>query len=491
MRSIFLSVAATSLIAASTPTPFDRSAWQEDFAQLKRALEDGYANLAWKGATASGVDLPALNRVATESLAHADNDTDAANAIRVFVAGFRDGHFSELPYMAAGENMAREPDQPNLDPTRPQAGCAALGFAPTEQVAFSLPLEQLPDFELVSDGLDSSFRTGIIHRQDMILGIIRIQAFRARAFPMACLHAWEQLRRSGRPITADSLMKERNAVWVGDLAGAIAGLQARGINALAIDVGRNNGGDDSGDWLARLFTAGPVRSARLMMVDSPIAASYLDDQLADLDMALKRNPAAAARTMLLQATAYFTAQRQAIGKARCDLSWVWREKRSWSPDGCNRLLPTGFAGGFSAGLSKDAYNDPRAASLLSSSSRIAPWFGTWKGPAYVLTDKRSYSSAEMFAAVMQDNHIAKIVGARTGGDGCGFMISSPPTVLRHSRLRFRMPNCMRLRADGTNEGAGIAPDIPVLPVEGESDRARASRAVSLIIEDARAAKTPG
>lgn len=89
----------------------------------------------------------------------------------------------------------------------------------------------------------------------------------------------------------------------------------------------------------------------------------------------------------------------------------------------------------------------------------------------------------MFAAVMQDNHIAKLVGDRTGGDGCGFMTDGAPILLRHSRLRFRVPNCMRLRADGTNEEAGILPDLAVLPIEGESERARGERAILVIAED--------
>ena len=93
----------------------------------------------------------------------------------------------------------------------------------------------------------------------------------------------------------------------------------------------------------------------------------------------------------------------------------------------------------------------------------------------------------MFAAVMQDNRIAKLVGDRTDGDGCGFMTEGAPIVLRYSRLRFRTPNCLRLRADGANEEAGISPDLPVLPTEGESDRARGERALQVIAADIRAA----
>lgn len=500
MRLFLTSVAVASLMAVSAvaaapseasgpPETFDRSAWQEDFAQLKQSLQDNYANLAWVGSTSSGVDLPTLDQATVQALSRAKNDAEASSAIRSFVNGFRDGHFSELAYLAVNPDAAAEPDQPVLDPTKPQAGCAALGFSSNSQVGFSLPLEMLPDFELVGDGLASTFRTGIVRRDGRALGIVRIQAFRARGFPMTCLHAWSQLRESGTPITADALLKIRNAVWVGDLADAIAKLREQGADALVIDVGRNDGGDDSGDWLARLFTTEPVRSARLMMVDAPITARYFGDEGEDLDEALGKASSVEAKSALSQASAYFAGQKDLIGKGQCDMSWVWQEQRTWSPTACNHLLPAGYAAGFSPGLAKGAYSDRAVASALSSASRLDQWFGVWSGPTYVLTDRRSYSSAEMFAAVMQDNHIAKVVGARTGGDGCGFMLTGDPVVLQHSRLRFRMPNCMRLRADGSNEKAGISPDIAVLPAEGESDRARASRAVSVMIADAFEAKT--
>lgn len=58
-----------------------------------------------------------------------------------------------------------------------------------------------------------------------------------------------------------------------------------------------------------------------------------------------------------------------------------------------------------------------------------------------------------------------------------------PTVLRHSGLRLRMPNCVRLRGDGSDEVAGIAPDLPVTPIDDESDRARAWRLLQTVATD--------
>jgi hypothetical protein len=219
------------------------------------------------------------------------------------------------------------------------------------------------------------------------------------------------------------------------------------------------------------------------MVDAPVSAGYFDEQIEGLGEALAGKSSAEGKKALSEALAFFVRQKQAIGQQRCDLSWSWREQRPWSPSGCNRLRAAGYAGGYSAGLAQGAFGDEDLAGTLSSASMVEEYYAAWTGPTYVVTDQRSYSAAEMFAAVMQDNRIAKIVGVRTGQDGCGFMTDGPPLVLTHSRLRFRMPNCLRLRADGTNEEAGITPDIPILPTEKESDRARADRAVTAIAED--------
>jgi hypothetical protein len=58
-------------------------------------------------------------------------------------------------------------------------------------------------------------------------------------------------------------------------------------------------------------------------------------------------------------------------------------------------------------------------------------------------------------------------------------------VLPHSRLAFNIPNCVRLRADGTDEVAGVAPDIPVTPSPGEGARGVAMRMLGIIAGDAR------
>jgi C-terminal processing protease CtpA/Prc len=79
----------------------------------------------------------------------------------------------------------------------------------------------------------------------------------------------------------------------------------------------------------------------------------------------------------------------------------------------------------------------------------------------VLVDQETWSAAEEFAAILQDNRAAIVVGARTGGAGCGHTYGGTPTRLRNSGAILEVPDCVRFRADGSNEVRGIMPDVLV------------------------------
>jgi C-terminal processing protease CtpA/Prc len=69
------------------------------------------------------------------------------------------------------------------------------------------------------------------------------------------------------------------------------------------------------------------------------------------------------------------------------------------------------------------------------------------------------SASEQFAAVLQDNKAAVIFGAPTAGAGCGHTNGGTPTTLTHSEGILELPDCARIRRDGSNEVGGIDPDI--------------------------------
>ncbi|NII75387.1 hypothetical protein FHW84_003996 [Dyella sp. SG562] len=470
-----LSAALMATALASAPAPYDAHAWRADFAQLKTALQARYVNLAWMGSYESGIDVPALTHRAELALDAAHSDAEARDVLRAFVAGFHDGHLSELATQLPAQGDAPEPEKATLDPADPASGCAAMGYASTASVAFSQPFESLPGVHLLGDGQSSVLRIGTADVDGRRIGLVRLQVFRARGFPQACLRAWAQARQAATPITRAAIGEAARYLWLKELAEQLKALRSAGAQAVIVDVGNNGGGDDSGDWIPRLFGTRPVASSRLLLVDAPEGKAYLDEEIDGLTEALAAKPGGKAKADLEKALAAFKARKASLGAAPCDLSWVWQERRAWRDVACRRVIDAGYADGPLPGLPAHAYGDETTEQALAWSTIVQDLYGAWPGPAYVLTDGKTFSSAEMFAATMKDNGAAKTIGVRTGGDGCGFMGDVPPLVLAHSRLRFRVPNCMRLRADGTDEVAGIAPDLPIAPTEGESDRARAAR----------------
>lgn len=483
MRRVLMWTALTLILPTAQARGFDVAAWQADYAQLKQTLERDYANLAWFASPEGGIDLPRLDRLTRQALAAAHSDAEARRALEGFVGAFHDGHFSVLPDQLAASASPPALPARALDAADPTASCAALGYLPTARIAFSLPMEGLPGFQLMGDGLSSVYRAGLAttaegHR----IGVIRIQNFTQRAFPAACTQGMQALKDQGAAVSEQAVRDAADGRWHGGLAEQIATLKAAGMTALLIDVGANSGGNDSGDLFPRLLTDKPARSARLRMAANGAALNYADEQIQGLDAALKAVPPTQARAALTQAREFFV-RAKALAAQPCDMRWVWTRQRPWGGAGCKRLVDMGHAGGFAAALPRGAFGDQTIAYRLSAPSSADDLWAMWTGPLYVLTDGRTYSSAEMFSAVVQDNHLGKTVGAKTGGDGCGFMAGESPKVLAHSRMRLRMPDCVRLRADGRDEVAGVAPDLPVLATEGEDARQRSVRMLEAVGTD--------
>ena len=100
--------------------------------------------------------------------------------------------------------------------------------------------------------------------------------------------------------------------------------------------------------------------------------------------------------------------------------------------------------------------------------------GEWSGPVLVLADRNTASAAEDLVAWLQQNKVARVIGERTMGAGCGYIDGGTRTQLRASHFDLVMPNCARYLDDGTNEIEGIAPDIAIdMHVEDKAAQARA------------------
>jgi hypothetical protein len=98
--------------------------------------------------------------------------------------------------------------------------------------------------------------------------------------------------------------------------------------------------------------------------------------------------------------------------------------------------------------------------------------GVFGGKVAVLVDGGTASAAEYFAAILADNDAATVLGQLTYGVGCGYTNGGAGVTLSHSGLVIAMPDCQRRRKDGSNEMAGITPDVTVDWKNGDSEAAR-------------------
>ena len=483
VASMTILVVAVGNVTAQT---FDRAAWQKDYSLLKQDLERRYSNLAWFASPESGVDLPALDRRTLAMLNVATSDDDAQTALLNFVRSFHDGHFSQLTAQSpAGSVKSVTPANPDYKRSDAFTGCAAMRYAPYDLPSFTLPFESLPGFHLVADGIATPFRAGIFRSADsaVSLAIVRIPSFDETADQGLCLKAWtrDDVWEAQGKLVRRKLRDAVERSWYEELAVLLRVFKTAGVAAVVVDIGSNSGGDDSGDIAARLFTTKPLRSSPLWLSqDSAASTGYFNEQIEALRAAQQID---SANEVVKKELALFLQRQSELTKNICAMDWVWTARRMWTGNSCRRLVDAGSAGGPLPYLARDSIRNAEVGRRLHWPTLVASLWGTWSGPVYVLTDSRTYSAAEMFAAVLQNNRAAKIIGMRTGGDGCGFMNTPPPVSLPHSGLRFRVPNCVRIKSDGMDEVTGVIPDIPVLPTEGETSRARAMRVLDLVRAD--------
>jgi len=128
---------------------------------------------------------------------------------------------------------------------------------------------------------------------------------------------------------------------------------------------------------------------------------------------------------------------------------------------CTRIVRGGFATGLVGRAPAGAFAGKPWAPYLFSPAQYPYRDGAWDGPVMVLVDQETWSAAEEFTAVLQDNRAAIVIGARTGGAGCGHTNGGTPTRLKNSGATLEVPDCVRFRADASNEVRGIVPDVLV------------------------------
>lgn len=488
-RSIRLSAVAGCVLGAAAFAPAlphlrpasdtDRTEWRAELVQLERHLAIAYANFEWTTA-ARRLDLPALHAAADSTLLAAPNRSAARRAFRTLISAFDDGHLRisppAHPLLALAETAWRGSAAPIPVETGAASACRRMGFS-KRGGGSRASFDELPGYVPVEV---QPFQSGLLPLGDgRQVGIIKIASFGENGYGNVCEEAWEAARAE----LADPCDDEcQSQIWqdtgnrlLAALERTATALSSAGVDAIVVDLTGNGGGSELADAMARVLTPIPLRAQRVGIIRHPHALTSLRSGDSVIAAELARTDLSDEHRSLL------TEARQRSGRTirqagtPCDLAPLWRGHLP----SCRQLVEDSvFATGFLAHAAPGALDGLAAAGVLFGTSKYRYREGVYSGPLFLLVDRQSASATEEFVAMLRDNNAAIVLGERTYGAGCGYTNGGIRLELRHVGMTLRAPDCVRLRASGENERAGITPDLDVPWADAPDGAARAAAAVT-------------
>ena len=444
-----------ALSFAATPA-FNRAPWLADLGQVRQAFATKYSDLEW-AVFDRELDLPALFAEAQARIEAASNDADARAAFDRLARRIYDGHvqFRWPAAPAAASNGATD-------------RCAALGF---DAEIFGAPLAALAaGYSAIPS--PQEFPSGLIAVNGRTVGVIKIGLFSPQGTPALCRDALAALKIDpARP--CDDACSDRVDAWTSaqmtrDFKQALRALDARGAQALVVDIAGNGGGSEWAEAAMRMLTAKRLKSEPMGFVRGTHWADAFARNAKDLRDAAK-TAAPDDRKMLLALADAADAKRK-VALQPCNSAPIWRGRHPV----CSWLGKGFFGSGLLASADAAQLKGKPWAPLVFSAAEYPYEDGVWRKPVIVLIDAATGSASSEFVAVLQDNRAAVIMGAPATG-GCGHTNGGTPTTLSNSKGVLELPDCVRFRADGTNEADGIEPDILVGFSPGDGPHRTAAR----------------
>ena len=444
--------------SSSEATVFDSKPWLDDLDQAREAVATRYANLEWL-VLEREVDLSALFADTRHRVESAANAGEARAAFDRLARRFGDGHV-QFRWPAD-----RSPSQ------SVGADCAALGYNERMQ---GLPTAALMPGYSPIDASGNVFPAGLIHRGHHSIGVLKIGVFTPQGYPALCASAKTALQ-IGSGQGCDEACADRIEQWASnrmsaDLLAQLGKLKAVGADVLLIDLIDNGGGSEWAEAAARMVTGVRLKSERIAFVRGNHWVSAFEKQESELRRAAQSAPAEDQSWLLALADAVQHRRREAA--TPCSSSPLWQRQRlscSW--------LGTGF---YATGLLDSSEEAERLrakpwARLVFTPFQYEYQAAVWRAAVIVLVNGGTGSAAEQFAAELQDNRAAIVIGAPTAGAGCGHTDGGTPTTLKNSGAVLELPDCVRLRKDGSNEVMGIQPDLLIGLRNEDGPHRRAAR----------------
>lgn len=444
-----LGIAWMLLIAAAAPAlgekaGFDANPWIEDLHEIRAAMLEKYANFGWV-VFERNVNLAALFDATEGQLRGAGSAENAKAIIDRTLRSIGDGHL----------RMRWPAGAPVSVSTAGSDVCGSLGYDVTMRGQALGPY--IPGYRPLSDDVAPEFPAGLINSGTQTVGVIRIGLFAPQGYPELCASIREQLGIAEHSQCdercADRLESAEYGVMSRHLALRVAELRRLGATVLLVDSSGNGGGSEWAEAAARIVSPIKLRSERREGVRGEHWAQYWESVANELRDA--RKAASPADSLQLENWARQADRAKTNASGRCSALPFWSGHH---PD-CEWLAPAFYATGILGDADAALLHKKPWGPLVFSPAQYDFEESVWHGPLLVLVDGGTGSASEEFAAVLQDNKAAVIIGAPTAGAGCGHTRGGTPTTLTHSRGILQLPDCARVRRDGSNEVRGIAPDV--------------------------------
>ena len=450
-------------------------AWLEDFAQLKHEMSDHYANLEW-AVDDRRMDLKQLSQDTESRLRRASHDIEARFAIQSFISAFGDGHL-HVDWPAAASKTADVQVA-----TIQQPISSRLGFH-HEELTPGIEFTKLDCFRELSTADSKFFTIGVLSLPNgKKLGLLRIAIFNTHCFPDLCDIAVDQLGLK-KDDPCDGICSDHINIKVADLLTAAMERQLRalkdtGIDALLVDITGNGGGNDWVEPAARVLSSKPLRSPRFAFIRHEHWAKQFAKRIADLETDAQRAQAGDKVLMMQAIEIYRKALSEAQLPTNCDR--LWTNQKVIRPLVAKE--PVLYSTGTVAYLRHGEPDLLPANTHVFYPSQYAYHEGTYSGPLIILVDERTGSASEYFASMFADNNAATVIGTPTAGAGSGYTNGGIISVLKNSGAQIKMPDCVRYRADGSNEVAGFTPKVLIPWHRHDSPFQKADRVLKALTE---------
>lgn len=407
---------------------------------MRQAFHEKYANLEWLE-NEREIKLDQLFDQAAKAIPRAPDAAKVRSMFDRLQRKLGDGHVEVVwpePRPNVTPATAPSPAAPDL--------CRAIGYDPRQNGKGTA--HALPGYTPLSTA--SPFDAGTVQLGSTRLGVVRIAVFQPQAYPDLCRAAARELSiPADKPCDdrcQDEILTGAYRRLTAALEERVRQLKAAGADVLLVDISNNGGGSEWAEAAVRILSTKPLVSERRGFVRGEHWAAQWRGLAANLRKFAESATSRDKQRLLKWADQADAALRQA--ETRCGTP---------SP-ACPHLATAGYSTGLVGSASSGAFAGKAWGVHVFSPAQYPYHDGVWTGPLIVLVDQETWSAAEEFAAVLQDNKAAVILGARTGGAGCGHTNGGTPTTLKNSGAVLELPDCVRFRADGSNEVRGIIPD---------------------------------